>query len=122
MSPLVPYGFARMQRVLPAGEQDGRLVVWVTDDTPCAAIAELRRALSRDLVPVIVSSAQFEEGLRAAFADGEGQAAAVVGEVESEADLERLMQDIPEVEDLLDARNDAPVIRMLNALFSQALR
>ncbi|MFO1320419.1 MAG: type II secretion system ATPase GspE [Burkholderiales bacterium] len=122
MNPLVSYGFARTQHVLPAGEQDGRLLLWVTDETPPAAIAELRRTLTRDLEPVIVPAAQFEEGLRAAFADGEGQAATVVGEVENEADLERLMQDLPEVEDLLDARNDAPVIRMLNALFSQALR
>jgi len=33
-----------------------------------------------------------------------------------------LMQDIPEIEDLLDARDDAPIVRMLNALLSQAVR
>src|SRR2546423_12305803 len=31
------------------------------------------------------------------------------------------MQDLPEVEDLLEARHDAPIIRMLNALLSQAV-
>ena len=42
-------------------------------------------------------------------------AASVVGEVESAVDLSRMMQDLPAVEDLLEAANDAPIIRMLNA-------
>ena len=49
-------------------------------------------------------------------------AATVIGEVESAVDLSRLMQDIPAVEDLLEASNDAPIIRMLNALLTQAVK
>ncbi|MFO0101285.1 MAG: type II secretion system ATPase GspE, partial [Betaproteobacteria bacterium] len=44
------------------------------------------------------------------------------GEVEGEVDLSRLMQDIPEVEDLLESEDDAPIIRMINALLTQATR
>ncbi|KPK35160.1 MAG: type II secretion system protein GspE [Betaproteobacteria bacterium SG8_40] len=122
MSQLVPYSFARAQRVLTAGERDGSLLLWVTDRTLPAAIVELRRSLARDLTPVLVSDAQFEEGLRAAYVDGGGGAASVVDEVESEVDLDRLMQDIPDVEDLLDEKDDAPIVRMLNAMLSQAVR
>jgi general secretion pathway protein E len=122
MSRLVPYAFARAQRVLPAAEQGGRLLLWVTEKTPPAAIAELRRSLGRDLDLELVSDARFDAGLRAAYVDGSEQAASVIGAVESEVDLDRLMQDIPEVEDLLDARDDAPIVRMLNAMLSQALR
>ena len=122
MLPTLPFAFARGQRVLPAGEQEGRLLLWVTPATAPEAVAEVRRNLGRRVLPVLVDETRFEEGLRTAYRHAEGQAAAVVGELEGEADLERLMQDIPEVEDLLDARDDAPVIRMLNALFSQALR
>lgn len=49
-------------------------------------------------------------------------AAQVVGEVEGEVDLSRLMQDIPAVEDLLESEDDAPIIRMINALLTQAAR
>jgi general secretion pathway protein E len=45
-----------------------------------------------------------------------------VGEVESETDLSRLLQDIPKIEDLLETEDDAPIIRMINALLTQALR
>jgi general secretion pathway protein E len=42
--------------------------------------------------------------------------------VESDLDLSKLMQDVPRVEDLLDAQDDAPIIRMINALLTQAVR
>ena len=44
----------------------------------------------------------------------------MVGEVESDVDLSRMMQELPAVEDLLEASDDAPIIRMLNALLTQA--
>jgi type II secretory ATPase GspE/PulE/Tfp pilus assembly ATPase PilB-like protein len=46
----------------------------------------------------------------------------VVSEVESDADLSRMMQELPAVEDLLETSDDAPIIRMLNALLTQAAR
>jgi general secretion pathway protein E len=122
MTQLIPYAYARTHSVLPAGERDGRLLLWVTTATPPAAVMEVRRALGRDVAPVIVEAAQFADSLRAAYAGAEGEAASVVGQVEGEIDLGRLMQDLPEIEDLLEARDDAPIIRMLNALLSQAVR
>ncbi|HWQ37237.1 MAG TPA: type II secretion system ATPase GspE [Burkholderiales bacterium] len=118
----VPYSFAKAHRVLAAGERDGCLVLWVTERTPATAIAEVRRALAREIALELVDDPRFEEGLRAAYVDSGEHAASVVGEVESEVDLDRLMQDMPEVEDLLDARDDAPIVRMLNAMLSQAVR
>ncbi|MBP8138674.1 MAG: Flp pilus assembly complex ATPase component TadA, partial [Alicycliphilus sp.] len=38
------------------------------------------------------------------------------------ADLSRMMQELPAVEDLLESAGDAPIIRMLNALLTQAVR
>ena len=122
MKHLIPYAYAKAHSVLPAAERDGRLVLWVTASTPPAAVMEARRALAREVAPVIVDAGQFETSLRAAYADAEGEAASVVGEVEGKIDLGRLMQDIPEIEDLLEARDDAPIVRMLNALLSQAVR
>jgi general secretion pathway protein E len=58
----------------------------------------------------------------AQYGAGESSAAAVVSEVESAADLSRMMQELPAVEDLLETSDDAPIIRMLNALLTQAAR
>ena len=48
--------------------------------------------------------------------------AQVVDKFESDLDLAKLMQDMPAIEDLLESSDDAPVIRMINVLLTQALR
>ena len=60
--------------------------------------------------------------ISAAYAQGESSAATVVSEVQNDADLSRMMQELPAVEDLLETSDDAPIIRMLNALLTQAAR
>jgi general secretion pathway protein E len=118
---LVPFAFAKAHSVLPAAERDGRLVLWVTASTPPAAIGEVRRVLGRDIDPMIVGQDEFDAALRKTYAEPQNEAASIVNEVQGEADLGRLMQELPAVEDLLEARHDAPIIRMLNALLSQAV-
>ena len=45
-----------------------------------------------------------------------------MGDLGADVDLNRLAQEMPAVTDLLDAEDDAPIIRLINALFTQALR
>jgi general secretion pathway protein E len=114
----LPYAFAKAHTVLL--EDDGRqLVLWAGETTPPGALTEVLRAYAVQALER-ESSAQLAQRIAAAYAGGESSAAAVVGEVESAVDLSRLMQDLPAVEDLLEAADDAPIIRMLNALLTQA--
>lgn len=118
MNPL-PYTWARAQRALLNIRPDGTTLT-VSPRTPAWAIAEVQRrhgALRIQRVP----DAELETKLTASYADT-GDAASVVGAAENEIDLARLMQEIPEIEDLLETQDDAPVIRMINALFTQAAR
>jgi general secretion pathway protein E len=118
---LVPFAFAKANSVLPAAEREGRLVLWVTAATPLAAIGEVRRTLGRELEPRLVAQPEFDAALKAAYSEPASEAASIVDQVQGEAQLDRLLQNLPEVEDLLEARHDAPIIRMLNALLSQAV-
>jgi general secretion pathway protein E len=115
----LPYAWARAQRALLTMRPDGALLTF-SARTPDWARAEARRchpqALERE-----VGDDELETLLAAAYAES-GDAATVMGAAENEIDLDRLMQDIPEIEDLLEAQDDAPVIRMINALFTQAAR
>jgi len=45
-----------------------------------------------------------------------------VDDAEQDMDLTALIHDLPRTTDLLESKNDAPVIRMINALLSQAVR
>jgi len=51
-----------------------------------------------------------------------GDASQVADEFDADLDLTKLMQDVPAIEDLLESADDAPVIRMINALLTQSLR
>jgi general secretion pathway protein E len=116
----LPYAFAKANTLLL--EDDGQqLVLWAAETTPASALSEVTRLFE-------VTGFEREAGatlgqrIAAAYAGGESSAAAVIGEVESGVDLSRMMQELPAVEDLLEAADDAPIIRMLNALLTQAAK
>ena len=118
----VPYGFARTHQVLVAAVAGDALEVWIGERTPVQALAELARTLPFTLVPVRKPEAELAAAISRAYSQQEGSAASVVDEVESDLDLSRLMQDLPRIEDLLETEDDAPIIRMINALLTQASR
>ncbi|WP_439112922.1 type II secretion system ATPase GspE [Hydrogenophaga sp.] len=125
----LPYAFAREHHWLL--EDDGQALTLLGSNSQAAdAAAQIRRlsALSEILRRHDVRDIHWESGdtlkqrISAAYAQGESSAAAVVSEVQSDVDLSRMMQDLPAIEDLLEAADDAPIIRMLNALLTQAAR
>ncbi len=119
---LLPFAFARDFNVLAQADvSDGVIDVWASEATPPAALNEISRRFGRFRLHLL-SREQMDGSIAKAYASGTDDAAQVVGEVESDLDLARLMQEMPAIEDLLDATDDAPVIRMINALLTQALR
>ena len=116
----LPYAWAKANTMLI--EDDGRQrTLHVADSTPRPALAEVLRLHHVDRIERQLAG-PLSSRIAEAYAGGEGSAAAVVGEVESAVDLSRMMQELPAVEDLLEAANDAPIIRMLNALLTQAAK
>ena len=117
---LLPYAFARDYAVL-ALRNDHNIEVWMSDITKPQAIAEVSRCFGHiKLKPL--PHAELEAAIAQAYAGSGGDAAQVMDEYESDIDLTKLMQDMPAIEDLLESADDAPVIRMINALLTQALR
>ncbi|KAB2892549.1 MAG: DnaJ domain-containing protein, partial [Burkholderiaceae bacterium] len=93
-----------------------------TEDDIRKAYRKLARKHHPDVNPGDAKAEARFKRISAAYAQGESSAAMVVSEVESDADLSRMMQELPAVEDLLETADDAPIIRMLNALLTQAAR
>ncbi len=117
---LLPFSFARDFGLL-AQATDDAVDVWLSDATAPSAVAEVSRRFGRVRLNPL-SREQLETAIARAYAGSGGDAAQVVDEVESDLDLARLMQEMPAIEDLLESADDAPVIRMINALLTQALR
>ncbi|QHI98305.1 type II secretion system protein GspE [Xylophilus rhododendri] len=116
----LPYAFARTHQLL-LEDTDGTLTLWHGPAPDPAASGEVLRRHPVRLLQRIEAPA-LAQRISAAYAQGESSAATVVSEVESDADLSRMMQELPAIEDLLETADDAPIIRMLNALLTQAAR
>jgi general secretion pathway protein E len=116
----LPYAYAKAHTLLL--EDDGeRLVLWAPESVALPALSEVLRLYEIDSLER-EASATLVNRIAAAYAGGESSAATVIGEVESAVDLSRMLQELPAVEDLLEAGTDAPIIRMLNALLTQAAK
>jgi general secretion pathway protein E len=118
----VPYAFARDNGILlrPASERDAE--AWVSESTPLAALSEVMRVFPGRVTPVMVEPAALREAIAQTYAAGEGSAQQIVGDIEGEFDISRMMAEVPDIEDLLETEDDAPIIRMINALLTQAAR
>jgi energy-coupling factor transporter ATP-binding protein EcfA2 len=116
----LPYGFARENQLLL--EDDGAsLTLVVHGQSVRSAVGEVLRKYPVHRISAMPAEALVQR-ISAAYSQGESSAALVASEVESDADLGRMMQELPAVEDLLEAADDAPIIRLLNALLTQAAR
>ncbi len=118
----IPYSFAKAKGVLLMHYSAEGAEVQVRADAAAETLAEVRRVLGVPLRAAMLAPEAFDRALAGAYAQADGSAAAMVGDVEHDMDLSRLIHDLPQTEDLLDAENDAPVIRMINALLTQAVR
>ena len=116
----LPYAFARTAQLLL--EDDGQqMVLWHAAEPDISALSEVMRKYAVRQRATL-EPASLAQRISAAYSHSESSAATVVNEVESDADLSRMMQELPAVEDLLESAGDAPIIRMLNALLTQAVR
>ncbi len=121
-SRFVPYSYARDNAILlvPKSERDAE--VWISDATPLAALNEVMRVFPGTVKPIVVEPTKLTEAISQTYGDQSGSAQQIVGDIEGEFDITRMMQEVPDVEDLLETEDDAPIIRMINALLTQAAR
>jgi general secretion pathway protein E len=85
------------------------------------AIAEVRRYLRLPIKLERVEEPVFDELLRVAY-EGGSNAMQAAGDLDDTTDLAHLAQDLPEQADLLESEDDAPIIRLINAVLTQAVK
>ncbi len=118
----LPLGFMRRHGVLLRKLEQGVATLALRADASAASIAEAQRHLQASRVALQPVSAEiFESWLREAYESGQ-DAAAAAGGLDETGDLSFLAQELPEQADLLESNDDAPIIRLINALLAQAVR
>src|SRR3979490_3266261 len=119
--PRLSFAFGKRHGVLVTRVVEGVAECTYRDPASPQAIAEVRRYLRRSLRLERVPDARFDELLRQAYEAGSDTMQAVEG-LDDTTDLAHLAQELPEQADLLDSEDDAPIIRLINAVLTQAVK
>ena len=123
--PRLPYAFARRFGVAFDGsppERDGRVPLVCRETPSLTTLAEARRFAGCGLTLDVIGAARFEERLAQIYAGDAIEAKEMVEGLGDDLDLARLADSVPETEDLLEQEDDAPIIRLINALLAEAIR
>jgi general secretion pathway protein E len=119
---LLTFAFCKRHGVLiQKTSETGAEAVYRAGAQP-AAIAEVRRVLGLPMQLRRVDSDAFEQLLRQQFEGGTSVAQQMVSGMEDETDLAHLAQDLPEPSDLLESDDQAPIIKLINAILTQAVK
>ena len=110
---MLPYAFAKRHGVLIEQEAEGNILLY-RDTLKPTVLMEVQRNCSRIQAMRQVDAASFERLLAACY-DRSQTGAAMMQELGDEADLYDIAETMPEPEDLLEAEDDAPIIRLINA-------
>jgi general secretion pathway protein E len=121
--PRLPFGFARRHGVAVLGlTPTGKARVVCRPDLKPEALLELRRFLGTPLQPEQVTIERFESLLQQLYEGGGEDSRSMAADIDQRLDLKQLADELPEPTDLMESEDDAPIIRLINALLSEAVR
>ena len=118
---LLPFGFSKANQVV-LERSDSGLVLSHVGKLQTDTLLEVRRAAGASFTLEEVDEATFQLRLSGAYQRNQNQAAQVAEDLSSDVDLAQLVDEIPDLGDLVDAEDDAPIIRLINAILSQAVK
>lgn len=117
------YSFAKNNGVIASLDPSNHsLIVYHIHKPTLATLGELTRLLSEPFRLIEVSEAEFQQQLAKTY-QSEGSITDMAENMSSVIDLSLLANQLSTAsEDLLANHDDAPVIRLINALFTQAIK
>lgn len=120
---LIPYSYAKKYNVLVEQDSPESATIICIETPKLVVLSELKRRLHCTLVLRKLGPTEFDEQMRTVYDTGGSQATQLMDDMgDGGMDLERLAHEMPQTTDLLEADGDAPIIRLINALLTQAIR
>jgi type IV pilus assembly protein PilB len=109
---LLPEALSRRYRAIPIGERDGRLLVAMSDPANVYALDDIRTITGRDVQPVVATANDVEEAIQK-FSGMDSQVEAMASIAAESVD--------EATADLEEALEDAPIVKLVNAIMTQAV-
>jgi len=119
--PLLPFPFAK--RCGGFVLDDGiKITLYHKETIGQSVVAEIQRHLGVSFICEAVKESRFDGLLAQAYESRNNEAMQMVEDLGDEMDLASLADSVPESEDLLEQEDDAPIIRLINALLTEAVK
>ncbi|MGA9855293.1 MAG: type II secretion system ATPase GspE [Gammaproteobacteria bacterium] len=118
----IPFPFAKRHGVLVESIDKGVAHLIHRADVTPETLLETRRVLGMPLVLRAVSGDEFDTLLQEAYEEQSNNAMQMMEGLDEDVDLFSVAQALPEPEDLLESEDDAPIIRLINALLTEAVK
>ena len=119
---VLPYNFIRKHGVLVTGIENGIADVLYKPGCKVSAFSELKRHLNCSIKLQKVKEEEFEKKIAEFYESGSSKSTKVMDDISEDMDLSHVAMGLAEPEDLLDTQDDAPIIRLINALLTEALK
>jgi len=116
----VPLSFAKGNLIMPLRREGDRLLAAVADDRGIMALRELSRRFGLKPCPLSLSPGLLLDALNRYYGQV-GSAEDVMGNIAGE-DLSAVATEFERPRDILELTEEAPIIRLLNAILQQAVK
>jgi general secretion pathway protein E len=117
----VPITYAKKAVVLPLRRENGAVIAATSEPLAMATVDDLRVLFGAEVSFGLAPAEKILDALNRLHSEGMNKAEDTVQEMEEE-DLSFLAAELEEPTDLLETTDDAPIIRLVNSLISQAIR
>ncbi len=117
----LPINFARQREVMPLRRENGRVVIAVSDPHAVEVIDAVAVLLAEPVEPVVVASGRIIDHINKVYSRLRGGAELEEG-AKKDATDEDSEYGNEELVDMLDANDEAPIIRWVNSLMFQAAK
>jgi len=116
------FGFARRHGATLIAVENGQARIALRGNAKPEILAELRRVLELPLRLEPMEDRDYEQLIRRLYEGGGDDALSVAADVDESLDLAQIADALPEPEDLLESEDDAPIIRLINAILTEAIK
>jgi general secretion pathway protein E len=116
------FGFARRHGAAVLDRDGDRVRVACRRTVSVETLAELRRYLGLELGIEFVADGEFESLLRRLYETGGDDARLMAADLDEGGSLAEIADSLPEPQDLMESEDDAPIIRLINALLTEAVK
>ncbi len=115
------YNYSKDHQIILSKNKESS-VLFYTEDAELSLIAYIQKKYDDSFVLSKLEFSDFNKKLSDIFTENSSNSSDLVQGVDESIDLDTLASDLPKTEDLLDDSNEAPVIKLINAVLAEAIK